>query len=211
MMRSILNIILLMGLFFTVHCAKYTSSTELSTGKALRGIKSAGIIIRLSESSRIPRTEFQQNLSQWLNSAKQMRKLILVENCSDSISMYSESNRFYQLSGENGAFLVFKSRGIINLYLQKNETELKKIMAENTLDGLIIYEVYPVISFEMQFMDFDSAICIVDRNLNTVFLDHQSNRYETDEISVDKMKKNLLDKTSDRFLGKIKELGLIRM
>jgi len=194
-----------------VSCSTYSTRTELSAGKPLKSVQSFGILLRLPANPRIPRAEIQENISQWLSPAKQMKKTILVDRCDEALCAYGESNRFFQLSDDNSTFLSFKSRGVLNLYLRQNEAALKKIMADNALEGLIIYEVYPVLSFEMQFLDFESVICIVDRELNVLFIDRQSDRYEADEINMDKMKKSLMDRISERLLLKLTDLGIVKV
>ncbi len=40
---------------------------------------------------------------------------------------------------------------MVNEFIRTNTAELKRIIAENDCDGIVIYEVYGVMALEMQF------------------------------------------------------------
>ena len=119
-----------------------------------------------------------------------------------------KSERFYQTSIEDD-FLKYKSIGILRVYLRNNSPELKKIIKDNRLDSLIIYEVDSVYSSELQFLDFNSVMAIVDAELNILLLDHQIDLFDISYVTQDGMKHTLLDKISERAVEKFIDLGYL--
>jgi hypothetical protein len=208
MKRLLIPVLLLV--VFAASCSTYSTKTVTSNSSLLKSIGNAGMIIRVSKNSKIEKDDYIKSASQWLGGLTAQKGLIILTQTSDSVSSYaSEADRFYQLT-EGREFLEFKSRGVINLYIRSNETELKKIMEEKKLDGLIFYEVYSIFSTEMQYMDFDSTICIVDKNLQPAFLDWQADKFEIGESNSEIIKNRLLDKISDRLVIAMKKLKFVK-
>ncbi len=208
MKRLLITALLLV--IFAVSCSTYSTDTVTSKSSLLKSIGNAGLIIRISKNSKIEKDEYIKSVSQWLGGLTAQKGLIILTQTSDSVSSYtSELDRFYQLD-EGRKFLEFKSRGVINMYLRSNETELRKIMEEKKLDGLIFYEVYCIFSTEMQYMDFDSTICIVDKNLQPAFLDWQADKFEIDESNSETIRNRLLDKISDRLVIAMKKHKFVK-
>ena len=141
---------------------------------------------------------------------KSVKNLNYISDCNEDVVFYNSlQERFYQLS-DNKIFLRYKSIGVIKLYLRKNEAELKNIISLSDLDGLIIHEIYDVISSEMQFMDFDSVLVIVDKNLNILYMDYQSDEFESIESDLNVVKGHLMDKISQRFIDRLLDLEFIK-
>ncbi len=181
-------------------CSKYTIRTEVEKSDEISEIQKAGIIVRISERSKIPLDEHTKSLSHWLGGHKQLKDILLYAESNELINYYSdESRRFYQISSE-GTFLRYKSLGVVNSYLRANSAELNRFIEEKKLNGLIIYEIYTVLSSEMQFMDFDSVVVITDKNLNILYIDNQRDGFESNEYDLDRVKEQLLNRITERFL-----------
>ncbi len=196
--------------FSLVSCSSYSTKVDLEKGSALRQVKKAGIILRISRNSKINGKEYQENLSNWLAAAKPVKSVTLITDCSEKVTRFStEDERFYQLS-DSGKFLKFKSTGVVNLYLRSNEEELKKLITDRGLDGLAIYEVYSIVSHEMQYLEFESVLCVVDKQLSVIYTDRQSDTFDSSEMSLDKMKIHILDKISDRLIRTLGGLNFLK-
>lgn len=194
---------------FLLNCSEYSVRTYINKKSEISNLKRVGIVLRLSPGNRITKDEMINNIACWISNYKSTDKISIISDCSERIS-YSQSDqdRFYQLSG-NDTFLKYKSIGVINLYLQNNEAELKNMMSLANLDGIMIYEINSILSTEMQFMVFDTVVAVFDRNLNIIYLDHQSDRSESDMRMLNKMKSDLMDRISNRLLEKLKSLSII--
>ncbi|HSV96616.1 MAG TPA: hypothetical protein VLM75_06745 [Spirochaetota bacterium] len=193
-----------------VSCSTYSVSKEMSSGSALKKIKNACIVLRMSQKSKISREEQTSNLSNWIAAARPLKKTAIAPACGEGICSYGgEEERFFQVDGE-GNFLKFKATGVVNEFVRANGAELKKILAENDCDGLIIYEVYGVMALEMQFFDFDSVVCVLDRDLRTVYLDHQFDSFDVEEISATRLRQQLLDRVSERLIHTLDDLNFLR-
>ncbi len=192
-----------------IHCSRYSVTTEISKSSKISQLKSAGLVIRISTRSKLTLEKFLKNVSNWLNGYKPIKGIFIVSDSSDKINYYSGyGERFYQITEEKD-FLKYKSIGIISSYLRGNSSELKKIISENNLEGLIIYEIYNVFSSGMEYMDFDSVIVITDKNLNILYMDHQSDGFETHESDDIRIAEELLNKISERLLEKMVEMDFI--
>jgi len=193
--------VLFMITLLSLSCSKYTIRTEIEKSGEISEIQKAGIIVRISRRSKITLDEHMKNLSHWLGGYKHLKDILIYNQGGEMINYYSdESMRFYQLSSES-AFLRYKSLGIVNSYLRANSAELNRFIEEKKLNGLIIYEIYTVLSSEMQFMDFDSVVIITDRNLNVLYMDNQRDGFESNEYDLDRVKEQLLNRVTERFLG----------
>jgi hypothetical protein len=192
-------------------CSTYKTKVDFDQKEAIKKITKAGLIFRVSRNSRIPREDHLANAAHWLAGSCTVRPIKIISPCSDGVCAFSKGeDRFYQVSDASG-FLKYKSAGVVNLYLRSNAEELKKILAENDIDALFIYEVYGVMSPEMQFFEFESVLCVVDSSLAVIYRDHQSNYFETDGVTAEKMKLDLLDKISSRLVKALEDLKFVKM
>jgi hypothetical protein len=192
-----------------IQCSRYSVTTEISKSSKISQLKSAGLVIRISTRSKLTLEKFLKNVSNWLGGYKPIKGIYIVTDSSDKINYYSGyGERFYQITKEKD-FLKYKSIGIISTYLRGNSSELKKIISENNLDGLIIYEIYNVFSSGMQFMDFDSVIVITDKDLNILYMDYQSDGFETHESDDIRIAEELLNKICERLLKKLIEMDFL--
>ncbi len=206
-----LGILFIVSFFIisAIQCSKYSVITEVNESWKISQLKSVGLVLRTSTRSKLTFEEFLENVSNWLSGHKLIKNIYIVPGSSDKRNYFSDySDRFYQIAKKKD-FLKYKSIGIISNYLRINSTELKAVISENNLDGLIIYEIYSVFSSGMQFMDFDSVAVITDKNLNVLYLDHQSDGFETDETDNARIKEELLNKISERFLKKLVEMDFV--
>ena len=193
-----------------ISCSTYSVSREMSNGSAYKKMKSACVVLRLSQKSRIGREEQTKNLTNWLAAARPIRKTAIAASCGEAVCSYgAEEERFYQTDGE-GDFLKFKAAGVVNEFIRVNTAELKKIIAENDCDGIVIYEVYGVMALEMQFFDFDSVVCVLDHDLKIAYLDRQFNSFAVDEISAARVRQQLVDRVSERLINTLDDLNFLR-
>jgi len=191
-------------------CSTYSVSKEMSSASALGKMKSACVVLRLSQSGRIEREEVAKNLANWLAAAKQTKRLSVLSSLGEDVCAYrGQDDRFYQVDGD-GRFLKYKAEGVVNGYVRANEAALKRILADNGCDGIVIYEVYGVVALEMQFFDFDSAVCVLDRDLKPVHLDRQFDSFNVDEISASRVRQQLLDRVSERLVNALEDMRFLR-
>jgi hypothetical protein len=172
-------------------------------------MKRAGIILRVSTRSKFTLNEHLDNIKKWLAGYKQIKEIFLITDISEKLSNYDDEGDMFFQQSSNGKFLKFKTIGVINIYVRDNSAELKKVISDNKLDGLIIYEIFNVLSTEMQFTDFDSVMVITNDNLDIVYSDHQTNGFESDEIDPEKLKGNIVNMISERFIEKLLDLDVI--
>ncbi len=221
MNKKFSRIIITVIIFTLSGCSGFKVKTDIDEKPGLSEIKKSGIIVRLANSSKITRDELEKNMSAWLKEYELSENLIIVTDTSEKVNLFLQADdRFFQESikhREKGYFglfwddnyLTYKSIGVVNNYLKKNEEELKKIITDKSLNGLIIYEIYNIISIGMQFMDFDSVIVVADSNLNVVNMDHQTNGYEISEQDIARAKKQMMDKISERFIEDLQDLDIL--
>ena len=192
-----------------VRCSKYSVVTEVHESWKISQLKSVGIVLRISTRSKLTLEELSENVSNWLSGYKPIKNIYIVPGSDEKRNYFSGYNeRFYQ-AAEKKDFLKYKSIGIISNYLRINSTDLKALISENNLDGLIVYEIYSVFSSGMQFLDFDSVAVVTDKNLNILYLDHQSDGFETDETDSERIKEELLNNICERFLEKLIEMDFV--
>ncbi|HEY1405820.1 MAG TPA: hypothetical protein VF857_04345 [Spirochaetota bacterium] len=191
-------------------CSTYSVKTEVDTHSSLKEAKKLGVIVRVPLKSRITRDEILTSLSHLLNGYDNIAKIDIIPDLSAQLIEFSDDeDRFYQPSSDQ-EFLKYKSIGILRTYLRTNADEIKKIMEKNALDGIIIYEVYGLVSVEMQLLSFDSVIAITDKNADIVYLDHQNNDYQSAESDYDSQRAEVLNHISNRFIESMKNLGYVR-
>ncbi|MFW5770734.1 MAG: hypothetical protein ACOCX9_04785 [Spirochaetota bacterium] len=189
-------------------CSKYSVKEEIDRTSRV-DVKKAGILLRISRKAMLGYDVHYETLQKWLQGYTQNVELELINGKSDYYAYFSnEQDRFYQLS-MNNAFLKYKSLGVINSYLYRYKNDLSALMKAKNLDVLIIYEVYGIASVGMQFLDFDSMAVIIDKNLKVVYLDHQHDRFNSNDYSIDLLKEQLLNKMNDRMLEFLIDLDYI--
>ncbi|MFW5861100.1 MAG: hypothetical protein ACOCWZ_02535 [Spirochaetota bacterium] len=189
-------------------CSKYSVKEEIDRTSRV-DVKKAGILLRISRKAMLRYDVHYDTLQKWLQGYTQNVELELINGKSDYYAYFSnEQDRFYQLS-MNNAFLKYKSLGVINSYLYRYKNDLSALMKAKNLDVLIIYEVYGIASVGMQFLDFDSMAVIIDKNLKVVYLDHQHDRFNSNDYSIDLLKEQLLNKMNDRMLEFLIDLDYI--
>lgn len=202
-------------------CSGFTVKTDVDEKPGLDEINRAGIIVRMAKSSKIGLEEQSTNIGYWLNQYKNAENLKIIKDAGEALTYYSViEDRFYQQSikyREKGYFglfwdddyLKYKSMGVLNNYLKTNEEKLKNIINANALNGLIIYEIYNIVSLGMQFMDFDSVLAVVDKNLNIMYMDHQTDGYEISEQDFARVKKQMMDKISQRLVEGLQSIDIL--
>src|SRR6056297_2283003 len=189
-------------------CAKYSVKEEIDRTSRV-DVKKAGILLRISRKAMLGYDIHYETLQKLLRGYTQNIELELINGKSDYYAYFAnDQDRFYQLS-MNNAFLKYKSLGVINSYLYRYRNDLSALMKSKNLDVLIIYEVYGIASVGMQFLDFDSVAVVLDKNLKVVYLDHQHDRFNSDDYSIDLLKDQLLNKMNDRMLEFLMDLDYI--
>jgi hypothetical protein len=190
-----------------VSCATYPVKKEVNEDAKLKGAGKVGVIVRISQKGRVARDEIVTSISKTLPGYRHKRAVELSADIPSSITEFmNDSDSFYQSTSADG-FLRYKSIGVVKSFVRAHETELKDEMTKNTLDLLVIYEVYTVTSVEMQMMKFSSVLAIVDKNLDLVYLDHQSTTRETDSSDIVSIKNEVVTHLSGRFIEKMMNFG----
>lgn len=191
-----------MVLLFMISCAKFHVTSEIKNGSALSKLKNSGIIFRFPHNTPIKMERFEQSLTNWMNPYKKVNNLKLITGTSKKINRSKGEYDTFQQFSDNKQFQNYKSLGIISDYLAKNKEELDKIVADNGLDSLILYEVDTMLSVELQMTDFSSVMIIINPSAQNqiVYLDHQINKYEAFEIDKNILQDDLLDHVSNRFI-----------
>jgi hypothetical protein len=192
---------MLLGLFSA--CSTFTVSTTINHIDKLENAKSLGMIVRTSTRADIPRQDVLKNISHWMSGYKYMKQLVLLPNVDHTIAEYvTQEDRFLQRSASY-KFLQYKSIGVVKSYLRTHRDQLLATMEENQCDGLIFYEVYTVISTEMQYVTYDSFLLLVDKNLEIVYLDYQEDAFDTTTFDFEIVKNQTMNRLSTRFIDKM--------
>jgi hypothetical protein len=190
-------------------CSTYKVSNEINKKSVYSKFKKSGVIIRLSKNTSLSEKNYTTTLLFWLNGFKKKNDFQIISEITPGLSKFESSlDRFYQLSNEKD-FLKFKSAGVVSTITNKNSFELNKIISDNGFDSIIFYEVDGGAYAEMQFIDFDSMIVMVNKNLEIVYMDHQKNSFEIDEFIEADAVKHLLDKISERFVSQMTSMGFL--
>lgn len=191
-------------------CSKYSITKEIQHSALLSKFKNSGILFRNTHNSPISNDRLNASLIQWLGGYELKNSLKVIENAPESIAICkSEFDRFVQYS-EGDDLLYQKTRGIINRYLNENREDLEALFEEHGLDSLVIYEIDTAMSAELQFLDFGSMMLIIDREYRIAYMDHQFNRYNTNEYDREVMQDNLLDQVNGRFLELMQKLDYVK-
>jgi hypothetical protein len=219
-MKNFLSAAVITSVILTLSCSSYSVSREVKEGSSIDKIKKAGLVLRISKANRLQRESYQKSISSWIDGYKSLKPLIMLADASDKvISSEANEERFYQETEEpttitifkqsTKTYLKYKSLGAVNIYLRENNKELRDLLAKNGLDGFVIYEIYGVVSTEMQFIDFDTVLVITDKNLNVIYMDHQSDNFTTVGTDMNSTKKQLLDKVSERLVSELMSYDFI--
>ena len=188
-------------------CA-YPVKKEINENEKLGGKGKVGTVVRISQKGRVSRDEIVTSISKVLPAYRHNRPVELVVDLSSGITEFmDDSDAFYQST--NDEFLKFKSIGVAKSFLRTHESELKDEMSKSGFDLLVIYEVYTVVSVEMQMMKFSTVMAVVDKNLDLVYLDHQSDTSETLSSDIVSMKAEVVNHITDRFVQKMENLDWI--
>ncbi len=209
-----------------ISCSKYNIRTEMENKSDLSQLKSSGLIYRMSRTGIFDRGSVESVIKLWFRGHKKINNIKVISSADDRIGVYNSIyDRFFQPSVSNG-LLKYKTIGVIKLFLRSNEDELKKIIDDNKLDSIIIYEVKSNFSPELQIFDFNSILVIADKDLNIIYLDYQKDSYpedktnwdtilygdvkgDYDKYNMNMLKKLLLDKISERLIETLKDLDYI--
>ena len=193
---------------FAVSCSTYHVKDEISESAKLKGAGKAGVIVRVSQKGRVARDEIVTAISKTLPAYRHKRPVELVVDLPSGLTEFmNDSDSFYQSSSDE--FLRYKSIGVAKSFIRAHEEELKDEMGKSGCDLLVIYEVYTVASVEMQMFKFSTVIAVVDKNLDLVYLDHQTDTRETMSSDLTSIKAEIVNHLSGRFIEKITDFGWI--
>lgn len=199
----------LLMILTAVSCGGMNVKKIRSDGDAIREVKKTGFIVRIARDVRMTRDDYVKSISHWLAGFVPQKDVLFIADTSDKITYFnSHEDRFYQVD-ESGNFLNFKSAGVVNMYLRNNRDELKKMMADNSLDGLFIYEIHGVIANEMQFIDYDTMLVMTDKELKVIYMDQQHFSDDTNELDFDRIKVKFLDSVSERITKTLVDLRFL--
>jgi hypothetical protein len=204
-----ISVVALLSLFI-FSCSSYSVKKEVDSRASIKDAKRLGVIIRVPQKSRVNRDEILTSLSRVMNGYQLTTELVIIPDLTPQVIEFTDNeDRFYQPSSDSD-YLKYKSIGILRTYLRTNSDEIKKAMDKNSLDGVIIYEVYGVVSVEMQLLRFDSVVAIADKALEMVYLDHQDNTLDSKQYDFNSLRSEMLNHISTRFMGQMKSLGYVK-
>ena len=207
-MKTICMIALLSLL--VVSCSTYTVKKEVDDHSTLKDAKRLGVVLRVPQKSRLSREEILTSLSRMLNGYQHLTEVVIIPDLTPQMVEFADNeDRFFQPSSDSD-FLKYKSMGILRTYLRTNSDEIKKAIEKNSLDGIVIYEVYGVVSVEMQLLRFDSVVAMVDKDLNLIYLDHQDNTFNSQQYDFNSLRSEMLNHISMRFMEQMKTLGYVK-
>jgi len=199
----------------SVSCSKYAVKDEIDDVSNIKDPKKMGVVLRVSQKGRVGRDDILNGISRSLAGFKHVTQVEMVPDLSSKTYEFMEDDlRFYQndsserniITNKEG-FLKYKCIGIMKNYLRDQETELKGAIAKDSLDGIIIYEIYTVVSVEMQMMKIESVVAVADKDLNIVYLDHQSNIMDSDNNDYASLKTEAVNHLTARFAEKMLDFG----
>lgn len=206
---SYCRLLFMLIIFSMLSCSSYSIKTDIEESSILKKIKKTGVIFRIPNSSKITKEESIKNFISWLTIYQKNENIIIINDASDSLTYFNNpQQRFYQLSNEN-TYLKYKSIGVLNQYLQNNQNELLNIISKHNLDSITIFEVYSIISTQMQFFEFESVLAVVDSNLNLAYLDHQSDYFESESSILNELKNQMLDIINNRLVDHLYDMNLL--
>jgi hypothetical protein len=193
-----------------VSCSTYTVKKEVDDHSSLRDAKRLGVVLRVPQKSRLSREEILTSLSRMMNGYQHLTEIVIIPDLTPQMVEFADNeDRLYQPSSDSD-YLKYKSMGILRTYLRTNSDEIKKAIEKNSLDGIIIYEVYGVVSVEMQLVRFDSVVAMADKDLNLIYLDHQDNTFNSQQYDFNSLRSEMLNHISMRFMEQMKTLGYVK-
>lgn len=209
-MKRSLYIAMILFCAASLACNKYSVKKEINDVSNIKDPKKMGVALRVSQKGRVGRDDILNGLSRSLSGFKQVTQIEMIPDLSlKAVDLFEDDLRFYQYSSQDG-FLKYKSIGILKNYLRDNETELKGAIAKDALDGIIFYEVYTVVSVEMQMIKLESVIAVADKDLNLVYLDSQSKILDSENNDYTTLKDEVVNHLISRFVMKMKDFGYFK-
>ena len=206
-MKRPIRLMILFLAVCAVSCA-YPVTKEINESAKLGGKGKVGTVIRVSQKGRVSRDEIVTSISRTLPAYRHNRPVELLVDIPSGITEFmDDADAFYQ--SENDNFRKFKSIGVAKSFIRTHESDLKDEMSKSGLDLLVIYEVYTVVSVEMQMMKFSTVMAVLDKNLELVYLDHQTDTSETLNTDITSMKAEIVNHITDRFIEKMDDLEWI--
>lgn len=181
-------------------CSSFTVNSAMDNIKTIAPGSKWGLVVRSSSRGRATREEYSESINKWLAGYKPLAAVTPLVSAARPVHEYDlPEQRFYQLSPDKD-FLMYKSLGIIKTWVRDNNTELKRLISENSLDGLIVYEVYSVMSPELQFYQFNSCVVFLDSELEVQAFDHQHDTFTAGDFLERAVKLEMLDSVSKRLV-----------
>jgi hypothetical protein len=176
----------------------------------MKTIKKIAVMVRIPSSSPIEYARYTKTLQAMLAGYTQKKEMIVILEELPALTVFqSNDDRFFQTSLE-GEFLYYKATGIVNSYCFKNKNELQSLFEKYGCDLLVVYEPYGVVSYGMGFMDYDSVMVIVNKELKITYFDYNHDRKETNEFSTEVLWDFLLNEINTRCVNTLMELGFIK-
>ncbi len=176
----------------------------------MKTINKVAVMVRIPSSSPIEYSRYVKTLEAMISGYKQNKEMIVIPDSITALTVFqSNDDRFFQTSLE-GDFLYYKATGIVNSYNFRNKKDLQSLFEKYSIDLLIIYEPYGVVSYGMGFIDYDSVMVILNKELKITYFDYNHNRKETNEFSTDVLWDFLLNELNTRCVNTLGDLGFIK-
>lgn len=199
----------LLVLFLVCACSSINVTKDTYRKDAVRALSSTGIVLRISEKGILSQESCVSGILSWLESTRLNKKVIVIPSSPSGVSRWmGRDDRLYQLSTE-GEYQRYKSLGIARIYLRNQGAELLKIMEDNGLDSLVIFETDGFFSQEMQFIDLNSVLMLVNRKLDIVYMDHHSENSDIAETDDAAFRRILIDRQSARLIHTLEYLEFL--
>lgn len=176
----------------------------------MKTINKVAVMIRIPSSSPIEYSRYVKTLQAMIAGYKHNKEIIVISENMPALTVFqSNDDRFFQTSLE-GDFLYYKATGIVNSYTFTNKNDLQSLFEKYGIDLLIIYEPYGVVSYGMGFIDYDSVMVILNKELKITYFDYNHDRKETNEFSTDVLWDFLLNEINTRCVNTLGDLGFIK-
>ncbi|MGQ9842125.1 MAG: hypothetical protein ACUVRK_01040 [Spirochaetota bacterium] len=176
----------------------------------MKTINTVAVMVRIPASSPIEYARYTKTLQAMIAGYKHNKEIIVVSEELPSVTIFkSNDDKFFQTSLE-GDFLYFKATGIVNSYCFKNKNELQSLFDKYGSDLLVVYEPYGVVSYGMGFIDYDSVMVILNKELKITYFDYNHDRKETGEFSTEVLWDFLLNEINTRCVNTLIDLGFIK-
>lgn len=176
----------------------------------MKTINKVAVMVRIPASSPIEHARYVKTLQAMIAGYKHNKEMIIISEDLPALTVFqSNDDRFFQTSLE-GDFLYFKATGIVNSYCFRNKAELQSLFEKYGSDLLVIYEPYGVVSYGMGFIDYDSVMVILNKELKIAYFDYNHDRKATNEFSTDVLRDFLLNEINTRCVNTFTDLGFIK-